>query len=161
MGFWPVFLHSGETARLMNAPMGRHAFAVLKQSDGFVGQAHVQLLVDELVNRVVLDPNQQVQKSLRHLFATFVRNGSAWSTVQAFRREGVNFPRRGQAGAGEILWCQLTHAVVLATLHNPRYAGAFCFGRTRTWRDPDGHWHCQRLPGNNGDLLNKTSIPAI
>jgi DNA invertase Pin-like site-specific DNA recombinase len=119
----------------------------------------VGLVYDE-ENRVVLDPDQQVQKSLRHLFATFVRTGSAWSTVQAFRREGVKFPRRGQAGAGEILWCQLTHAVVLATLHNPRYAGTFCFGRTRTWSDPDGHWHCERLPRDQWRFVKQNVHPG-
>src|SRR5271170_3015701 len=39
-------------------------------------------------NRVDLDPDQQVQQSLRTFFATFARTGSAWGTVQAFRREG-------------------------------------------------------------------------
>jgi DNA invertase Pin-like site-specific DNA recombinase len=119
----------------------------------------IGLVYDE-EDRVVLDPDQQVQKSLRHLFDTFVRTGSAWSTVQAFRREGVKFPRRGQGGAGEIVWCQLTHGTVLKTLHNPRYAGAFCFGRTRTWSDPDGHWHCQRLPREQWRFVKQNVHPG-
>ena len=117
-------------------------------------------LVYDAENRVVLDPDQQVQNSLRHLFATFGRTGSAWGTVQAFRREGVKFPRRGQAGAGEILWCQLTHAAVLATLHNPRYAGTFCFGRTRTWSDADGNWHCERLPRDQWRFVKQNAHPG-
>lgn len=119
----------------------------------------VGLVYDE-EDRVVLDPDQQVQKSLRHLFATFVRTGSAWGTVQAFRREGVQFPRRGQAGAGERVWCPLTLAAVLTTLHNPRYAGTFCFGRTRTWSDPDGHWHCQRLPRDQWRFVKQNVHPG-
>jgi len=119
----------------------------------------VGLVYDE-EDRVVLDPDQQVQKSLRHLFATFVRTGSAWGTVQAFRREGVQFPRRGQAGAGERVWCPLTLATVLTTLHNPRYAGTFCFGRTRTWSDPDGHWHCQRLPRDQWRFVKQNVHPG-
>jgi len=119
----------------------------------------VGLVYDE-EDRVVLDPDQQVQKSLRHLFATFVRTGSAWGTVQAFRREGVKFPRRGQAGAGERVWCPLTLATVLTTLHNPRYAGTFCFGRTRTWSDPDGHWHCQRLPRDQWRFVKQNVHPG-
>ena len=119
----------------------------------------VGLVYDE-EKRVVLDPDQQVQKSLRHLFATFVRTGSAWGTVQAFRREGVKFPRRGQAGAGERVWCPLTLATVLTTLHNPRYAGTFCFGRTRTWSDPDGHWHCQRLPRDQWRFVKQNVHPG-
>jgi DNA invertase Pin-like site-specific DNA recombinase len=117
-------------------------------------------LVYDPNQRVVLDPDQQVQNSLRHLFATFGRTGSAWGTVQAFRREGVKFPRRGQAGAGEITWCELTHAVVLATLHNPRYAGTFCFGRTRTWTDGEGKWHCDRVPRDQWRFVQKDAHPG-
>ena len=119
----------------------------------------IGLVYDE-EQRVVLDPDQQVQQSLRHLFDTFTRTGSAWGTVQAFRREGIKFPRRGQAGAGEITWCELTHAVVLATLHNPRYAGMFCFGRTRTWCDPEGKWHCQRVPREQWRFVKKDAHPG-
>jgi hypothetical protein len=72
----------------------------------------------------------------------------------------VKFPRRGQAGAGEITWCELTHAVVLATLHNPRYAGVFCFGRTRTWRDAEGQWHCERVPRDQWRFVRKEAHPG-
>jgi DNA invertase Pin-like site-specific DNA recombinase len=119
----------------------------------------VGLVYDE-EQRVVLDPDQQVQQSLRHLFATFARTGTAWGTVQSFRREGVKFPRRGQAGAGELVWCDLTQAIALATLHNPRYAGAFCFGRTRSWTDADGKWHCQHLPQQQWRFLKKDAHPG-
>ena len=122
------------------------------------GELKVPLPVGLVYNedqRVILDPDKQTQQSLRHLFSTFVRTGSAWSTVQAFRREGIKFPRRGQAGAGQTTWSELTHAVVLDTLHNPRYAGAFCFGRTRTWTDPEGKWHCQHLPREQWRFLKK------
>lgn len=113
-------------------------------------------LVYDPEQRVVLDPDRQVQNSLRHLFTTFERTGSAWGTVQAFRREGVKFPRRGQAGAGEVAWCDLTLGTTLDTLHNARYAGAFCFGRTRTWTDAQGKWHCRHLPREPGVLKRPT-----
>ena len=119
----------------------------------------IGLVYDE-EQRVVLDPDQQVQQSLRHLFGTFARTGSAWGTVQAFRQEGIKFPRGGQAGAGRIMWSELTHALVLRTLHNPRYAGMFCFGRTRTWHDPEGKWHCQRLPRDQWRFVKKDVHPG-
>ncbi|MGH7943626.1 MAG: recombinase family protein [Opitutaceae bacterium] len=37
-------------------------------------------------DRVELDPDQQVQQSLRVFFSTFTRTGSAWRTVQSFRQ---------------------------------------------------------------------------
>lgn len=119
----------------------------------------VGLVYDE-EERVILDPDQQVQQALRTFFATFERTGSAWGTVQAFRREGLKFPRRGQAGSGEVGWQELTHNVTLHTLHNPRYAGAFCFGRTRSWRDASGQWHYQQLPREQWRFLKAGAHPG-
>ncbi len=111
------------------------------------------LVYDE--DKVILDPDRQVQQSLRVFFATFERAGSARATVQAFRRDGLKFPKRGQAGAGEIAWQELTHAIALDTLHNPRYAGAFCFGRTRSWTDAQGKHHCRQLPREQWRFLKQ------
>lgn len=117
-------------------------------------------LVYDESQRVCLDPDQQVQQSLRHFFATFHRTGSAWATVRAFGRESLRFPKRGQAGSGETAWRPLTLAVALDTLHNPRYAGAFCFGRTRTWKDIEGKTHCQQLPREQWRVLKKDAHPG-
>jgi DNA invertase Pin-like site-specific DNA recombinase len=114
-------------------------------------------LVYDDEDKVMLDPNQQVQQSLRVFFATFERTGSAWATVQSFRRGGLKFPKRGQAGSGEIAWQELTHSITLDTLHNPRYAGAFCFGRTRSWTDVEGKYHCQQLPREQWRFLKQNA----
>lgn len=119
----------------------------------------IGLVYDE-EDRVMLDPDQQVQQSLRVFFATFERTGSAWGTVQAFRREGLKFPKRGQAGGGEVVWQALSHAIALDTLHNPRYAGAFCFGRGRTWKDVDGKCHYRQLPREQWRFLKKDAHPG-
>jgi len=111
-------------------------------------------------DRVMLDPDQQVQQALRLFFTTFEQTGSAWSTVRAFRREGWKFPKRGQAGSGDLVWLELTHGIALDTLHNPRYAGAFCFGRTRTWKDATGIWHCQQLPREQWRFLKQDVHPG-
>ena len=104
----------------------------------------VGLVYDEQ-QRVVLDPDQQVQQSLRVFFATFERTGSSRATVQEFRRQGLKFPNRGPAGRGELCWQELSTRQALATLHHPRYAGAFCYGRSRSWQDAEGKRHTQRL----------------
>lgn len=90
--------------------------------------------------RVVLDPDQEVQQALRHLFATFQRTGSANATVRALRKENVLLPKRVAGGPhrGELTWRLPGHSFVLGVLHNPRYAGAFCFGRKRFHRTPTG-----------------------
>ena len=110
--------------------------------------------------RVVLDPDQQVQNTLRYFFETFRRTGAAWATVQAFGKEGLKFPRRGPAGCGELIWQTLRHTIALNTLHNPRYAGAFCFGRTRSWKDAQGRWRFASLPRDQWQILIKDLHPS-
>jgi DNA invertase Pin-like site-specific DNA recombinase len=97
--------------------------------------------------RVRLDPDARIQKTLRLLFQTFRRTGSATATVKAFRQQGIQFPRRVYRGPrkGEILWADLEHSRVLWVLHHPRYTGAFCFGRSRQRKHPDGRHIFVRL----------------
>lgn len=82
---------------------------------------------------LVLDPDAQIQDSVRLLFETFRRVGSACQVVRHFADKGILFPRRLRTGprAGEVLFTALAHHRVLQILHNPRYAGAFVYGRTR------------------------------
>ena len=98
--------------------------------------------------RVRLDPDVRVQESVRQFFRTFRRTGSATATVKAFRAEGLTFPHRIYRGVqtGELVWTELEHSRALWLLHHPRYAGAFCFGRTRTRKLPNGSHRHQRLP---------------
>jgi DNA-binding transcriptional regulator YiaG len=90
--------------------------------------------------QVVLDPDRQVQQSIRLLFATFRRTGTACATVRAFREQGVLFPRRPRGGLskGQLHWVGLTHSHAIQILRSPRYAGAFVYGRTRRRRALDG-----------------------
>ena len=98
--------------------------------------------------RVILDPDAQVQSSLRHFFATYRRTGTARATVKALRDEKVLMPRRIRAGAskGELVWGPIDHWRVLQLLHNPRYAGAFFFGRYRTRKVADGKSKVEAIP---------------
>ena len=87
-----------------------------------------------------LDPDAEVQNALRLVFDTFERLGSATRTVRFFLDEGILFPRRlrKEPNKGELLWAPPRHARILQVLHNPRYAGAFVYGRTRSRHRPSG-----------------------
>lgn len=87
-----------------------------------------------------LDPDAEVQKALQLVFDTFERTGSAMETVRYLLQQGLQFPRRLRVGPnkGELLWALPRHSRILQVLHNPRYAGAFVYGRTRTRHMPDG-----------------------
>jgi DNA invertase Pin-like site-specific DNA recombinase len=105
-------------------------------------------LVYDAAGNVALDPDAQVRESVKHLFETFERTGSASATVKHFRNQGLQFPIRPRSGPckGELLWKPLYHSRVLTILHNPRYAGAFCFGRTHTNQLPGGRYQVRPLP---------------
>jgi DNA invertase Pin-like site-specific DNA recombinase len=97
---------------------------------------------------VRFDPDVRIQETVRLLFRTFRRTGSATATVKAFREQKLQFPRHVYRGPrkGEIIWSELAHSRVLWVLHHPRYAGAFCFGRSRQRKHPDGRHIFIRLP---------------
>ena len=105
-------------------------------------------LVYDAAGHVILDPDTAVRGAVAHLFATFLATGSATACVKAFNTAGLSFPWRHRTGPrkGEIDWKPLAHHVVLRVLHNPRYAGAFTFGRHRDIRLPGGKWSRTALP---------------
>jgi DNA invertase Pin-like site-specific DNA recombinase len=118
--------------------------------------------VYDALDRVVLAPDQQVQQAVRLLFQTFRRTGSAWMTVKLFREQELLFPRRVQTGPrkGELVWGPLPHNRVRQCLHNPRYAGAFCYGRTVTHTSGDGHLRVERVPRAEWQVLIRDAHPG-
>lgn len=90
-------------------------------------------LVYDGAGRVVQDPDRQVRDSVATLFAAFRDLGSASAVVRRLRAQEVMFPRRIRRGIGkgDLLWGELDVSRALQILHNPRYAGAFAYGRTR------------------------------
>ena len=105
-------------------------------------------LVNDDAGHVVLDPDAQVQDAVRTFFDTFTRTGSATATVKRFREQGLLFPRRLASGAhkGEVVWGPLLHSRALRLVKNPRYTGAFVYGRSQTRRLPGGKELRRALP---------------
>src|SRR5579859_2594446 len=97
-------------------------------------------LAYDAAGHVILDPDAAIQGALRHLLATFEATGSATAVVKAFNAAGLSFPWRHEKGPrkGETDWQPLRHSTVLHVLHNPRYAGAFTYGRHRERLLPGG-----------------------
>ena len=105
-------------------------------------------LVYDTAGHVILDPDTAIAGALRHLFTTFEATGSASACVKAFRAAGLTFPWRHKKGPrkGEVDWHPLRHHTVLRVLHNPRYAGAFTYGRRREQILPGGKRSSIKLP---------------
>ena len=119
-------------------------------------------LVYDPLGQVVLDPDAQVQHSLRLLFDTFIRTGSAQATVKHFNNEKLRFPHRPPGGPhkGELHWKPLKFSRALHILHNPRYAGAFAYGRSRSRRRPGGGAESKRLAREEWTVLLPDAHPG-
>lgn len=112
---------------------------------------------------VILDPDKQVQESIRLLFATFRRAGSALGTAKAYREQGVLFPHRIRGGPhdSELVWNQLKRTRVVHVLRNPRYAGAFVYGQNRSRAKPNGGGRCaHRVSREQWHTILRDAHPA-
>ena len=106
-------------------------------------------MVFDAGGKLMLDPDEQVQGAVRLVFETFRRTGSAGAVVRYFREQEVAWPRRVVKGPrkGALVFGELERDRVLGILHNPRYAGAYVFGRTRQRKiRPVGQAWYRRLP---------------
>lgn len=91
---------------------------------------------------VILDPDQQVQETIRLFFRTFRRIGTALGTVKFFDQQNLVFPKRPLWSQTTVEWGKLDFSTSWRILRNPRYAGIYVFGATRQRRLPDGR--CKR-----------------
>ncbi|MEP6698082.1 MAG: recombinase family protein [Pseudonocardiales bacterium] len=119
-------------------------------------------LIHDPSGKVVLDPDLQVQAAVHTFFETFRRTGSATSTVRSFRELGLLFPRRLNYGPhqGELAWGPLLHHRALRALKNPRYAGAFVYGRSQARRTPHGTELRTQLPREQWHTLIRDAHPS-
>src|SRR6267143_2632164 len=100
------------------------------------------LIYDQSGN-VTLDPDTQIRETIIHFFDTFSRVGSACQTVKAFRKEGLLFPSRLR-NSETTVFRPLTASTAIRVLNNPRFAGAYAYGRRRYRRAIDGKRTLQR-----------------
>jgi DNA invertase Pin-like site-specific DNA recombinase len=110
-------------------------------------QIHLPVgLVYDSQGKTILNPDRQVQHSFQLLFQTFRRTGAASATVKEFRKHGLLFPRKIHRNPSDLSWAPLQCSHVLRVLHNPRYAGAFVYGRSRMRMNIDGGFTVRKLP---------------
>lgn len=113
-------------------------------------------------DKIIIDPDQQIQQSIRLFFDIFQRTGAAFATVKAFAKDDVKFPCRVYSGPdkGELKWQPLTSGRAQAILKNPRYAGAYYFGRQRSRKNVDGSTAYFQVPRDEWLVLIKDAHPG-
>ena len=119
-------------------------------------------LVYDDAGLVRLHLDAQVRQSVELLFETFRRTGSAGATVKYFVGESLLFPYVACLGShsAEVVWKPLSVSTAVRVLHNPRYAGAFVYGRRRTQRRPDGRTRVVNLPREQWHTLLRDAHPG-
>jgi DNA invertase Pin-like site-specific DNA recombinase len=81
-------------------------------------------------DRVVKEPDLEIQHRIDLIFSTFLELKSATKTVRYFMAHELTVPKRHRNDT--TVWRPATAAGIIAVLRNPAYAGAFVYGKTRT-----------------------------
>jgi DNA invertase Pin-like site-specific DNA recombinase len=95
-------------------------------------------LVYDGAGQIGLDPDEEIQHAVHQVFEVFATAKSALAVVKHFSDHGLQIPDRlwQRERKGEVVWRPLRHARVLSMLHNPFYAGAYVYGRTKSRQRP-------------------------
>jgi DNA invertase Pin-like site-specific DNA recombinase len=113
-------------------------------------------------DKIIIDPDKQVQQSFRLFFDIFQRTGAAFATVKAFAKDDLKFPCRYHFGPdkGALKWQRLTSSRAQTILKNPRYAGAYYYGRQRSRKNVDGSITYFQVPRDEWIVLIKDAHPG-
>jgi len=113
-------------------------------------------------DKIIIDPDKQVQQSIRLFFDIFQRTGAAFATVKAFAADDMKFPCRMHLGPDKdkVKWQRLTSGRALSILKNPRFAGAYYYGRQRSQINVDGSTTYFQVPRDQWLVLIKDVHPG-
>ena len=147
-GTMSEFELQGIRARLVGGQKSAAARGVLKMA------LPIGLAYDDS-DEVVLDPDQSVADAIRGVFDRFRRMGSAMAVVKWMHRENIVLPSRPRRGPnrGRVRWALPSFSQVRLILRNPRYAGAFVYGRTRGEPRADGTVRYRSVPREEWEVL--------
>jgi DNA invertase Pin-like site-specific DNA recombinase/uncharacterized protein YndB with AHSA1/START domain len=123
-------------------------------------------LVYDAQGQVVMDPDERVREAIAFFFHQFERLQSLMAVVRYFHDQGLHFPTRRGGGDPneELVWVPLSRQRGQKVLHNPAYAGAYAYGRTRRRREQrlDGSWIRRevRLPVTEWQVFIRNAFPG-
>ena len=103
-------------------------------------------------SEVVIDPDEQVQSTIRLLFAVFAQTTTINGLLRHLVTHDIRLPFRIRSGPakGELEWHRPNRFTLAQLLRNPAYAGAYAYGR----RTPD------RRRSRSGRAANPRTITA-
>ncbi len=93
--------------------------------------------LDDL-EQVVITSDESVRQAFETLFCKLDELGTVRRVLAWWQDQGLSFPvRRIELRSRPIVWVKPAYRMLLYVLHNPIYAGAYAFGRTKTVREID------------------------
>ena len=102
-------------------------------------------------NRVIKDPDRQVQQVIELVLHKFEELGACYRVMRYCRQHDIQLPRRQREGRepGELRWRTPSEIIIGSIITNPAYAGAFVYGRRTSdprrhspLRRPMAEWQC-------------------
>jgi len=94
--------------------------------------------LDEL-GQWVMSSDEAVVHAIRTVFEKFDELGSARQVFHWWSAQGLKYPvRHLRPRVHPVVWLEPTYAMILRTLRNPIYTGAYVFGKSKTVRRLDG-----------------------
>ncbi len=110
------------------------ADTLILDEDGLYNRAHFN-------DRLLLGLKGTMSEAELHVLKARLRGGI------------LSRARRSGAHKGELVWAELLHCRARQIIHNPRYAGAFVFGRTEQRHLPNGKVCSRLVPSEEWILL--------
>jgi DNA invertase Pin-like site-specific DNA recombinase len=94
--------------------------------------------IDE-VGELVMSADAALTHAIGTVFEKFDELGSARQVFLWWQTQGLKYPvRRIELRSHPVVWLAPSYGMVLRTLHNPIYAGAYVFGKSETVRGLGG-----------------------
>jgi len=94
--------------------------------------------IDEL-GQCAMSADEAVVHAMKTVFEKFDELDSARQVFFWWRDQDMKYPvRRLRPRTHPVVWLKPSYAMVLRTLHNPIYSGAYVFGKSKTVRRLDG-----------------------
>ena len=106
----------------------------------------------------VIDPDEQVQATIRMVFEQFTRHYSVNGLLRWLVRNDVKIPVRPHFGAnrGELEWRRANRVTLINMLHHPIYAGAYRWGHREV--DPRKKVPGSRTSGRKFNTLEECRV---
>lgn len=116
-------------------------------------------LVRQPSGEVIKHPDREVQDRMTLIFEMLLQEKSVRKVTRYFYKHDLQIPRRDRFG--DIYWRWPTATVMGTIVKNPAYAGAFVYGRTRTYRnEKTGKPQQKSLPMEEWKICLRDKYPA-